>query len=247
MSKLQTIEYEKFCESLSNPTHLTLFKAKPLLGISLLEIPPRLGLTIVDRLLGGPAHSVDIGRDLSEIELALLEQALDLILTEWCNQWEDIQEVRPQILGFETNGRFLQTSPHDTVMLVIAMEARIGDCLETIQFAFPHYTIEPLVREICKNLKDQEMLDKGSSNGELKWNNRLDNVFVNLTAEWEGLEMTTRQISKLALGDILEFGSDCAQQVQVKIAQKTKFKGSLGTKGRNWAVQLREIVRIEED
>src|SRR6185503_374356 len=82
MSKLQTITFQKFCESLPNPTHLSLFKVDPLRGIGILEIHPRLGLTIVDRLLGGPAHSITADHDLSEIEMALLDQAVQLILGE---------------------------------------------------------------------------------------------------------------------------------------------------------------------
>src|SRR5206468_11899724 len=85
MSKLQTITYRKFAEALPNPTHLSLFKVEPLRGIGVLDIHPRLGLTIVDRLLGGPAHSITSDHDLSEIELALLDQAVHLILAEWCN------------------------------------------------------------------------------------------------------------------------------------------------------------------
>src|SRR5664279_435919 len=58
MSKLQTLSYQKYAEALPNPTHLTLFKVEPLKGVCLLDMSPRLGLTIVDRLLGGTAHSV---------------------------------------------------------------------------------------------------------------------------------------------------------------------------------------------
>ena len=94
ISKLQTITFQKFCESLPNPTHLSLFKVDPLRGIGILEIHPRLGLTIVDRLLGGPAHSITADHDFSEIEMALLDQAVQVVLAEWCNHWASIQEVR---------------------------------------------------------------------------------------------------------------------------------------------------------
>src|ERR1039457_2032022 len=46
MSKLQTLSYQKYAESLPSPTHLTLFKVEPLKGVCLLDMSPRLGLTI---------------------------------------------------------------------------------------------------------------------------------------------------------------------------------------------------------
>ena len=40
MSKLQTLGYQKYTESLANPTHLTLFKVEPFKGVCLLEMSP---------------------------------------------------------------------------------------------------------------------------------------------------------------------------------------------------------------
>jgi flagellar motor switch protein FliM len=69
MSKIETLSFQKFIDGLSNPTHLTLFKLEPLRGVCLLDIPPRLGLSIVDRQLGGPAHCTDAARDLMQRSL----------------------------------------------------------------------------------------------------------------------------------------------------------------------------------
>src|SRR5580658_2486998 len=51
MAKLTTVTYSKFTENLPNPTHLVMFKVEPLVGVGILDINPRLDLTIADRLL----------------------------------------------------------------------------------------------------------------------------------------------------------------------------------------------------
>src|SRR5262249_40258099 len=84
LAKVQIVGYQKFIDTLPSPTHITLFKADPLKGTGLLVIPPRLGLSLVDRLLGGPGQLPDASRDLSEIEIALLDQIAVLLLGEWC-------------------------------------------------------------------------------------------------------------------------------------------------------------------
>ena len=64
MARLTTATYAKFTESLPNPTHLCLFKAEPLAGVGILDINPRLALTIADRLLamlGGAMAELVIG------------------------------------------------------------------------------------------------------------------------------------------------------------------------------------------
>jgi len=104
MSKINTVTFQEFASTLSNPTHVTLFKVEPLSGVCVLEVNPRLGLTIVDRLMGGSGHSADVDRDLSEIEVALLDQATQIIIGEWCNHWTTSEDLRPVILGHEYAG-----------------------------------------------------------------------------------------------------------------------------------------------
>jgi flagellar motor switch protein FliM len=58
MAKLTTVAFSKFTETLANPTHICLFKAEPLTGVGIVDMSPRLALTVADRLLGGRGHSV---------------------------------------------------------------------------------------------------------------------------------------------------------------------------------------------
>jgi flagellar motor switch protein FliM len=148
LGQLSAVSYVKFTGSLASPTHVCLFKAEPLLGVGVLEINPRLALTIVDRLLGGRGHSVKAERQLTEIEIALLEDIIVIILEEWCGQWKHEQELHPLIIGHENDGRFLQTSPREAIMLTLTLEASFGDCAEQIQIGVPYYTIEPIVKKM---------------------------------------------------------------------------------------------------
>ena len=150
LTGLQTVAYGKLAQSWSNPSHLTLFKIEPLRGVSILEIPPPLGLCIVDRLMGGPGQAPESAREMSEIENALLDQAVQLILGEWCTHWSKVKELKPVLLGCETNGKFIQTALPETMMLVVAMEARIGNCTERLQIGFPYSSLEVLIRQLTR-------------------------------------------------------------------------------------------------
>jgi flagellar motor switch protein FliM len=242
MSKLQTIPYKKFIESLPNPTHLTLFKVEPLRGIGLLDLHPRLGLTIVDRLLGGQAHSIAADHDFSEIEMALLDQAIQVVLAEWCNHWANLQEVRAVMIGHETNGAFLQTAPHDSIMLVLAMEAKVGDCLEQMQIALPCYTLEPIIRKL--SAATEAARDAAAPPVlAMKWNRGFDDVLVPVTAMWNDLDLTARAVTQLKVGDVVPLTPECTQQVKLRLANMPKFTGQLGTVGGKWAVSLTSVLK----
>lgn len=238
MSKLQTVPYRNFTESISSPAHLVLFKCEPLRGVCVLDFNPRLALTIVDRLMGGAGHSAAQGNDLSEIEAALLDQVVQIILSEWCNHWREFQELRPTLLGHENSGQFLQTAHADTVMLVLTLEARMSDCLEQIQLAFPYATIEPLVRQLGLKLNAETQLAQPATAQKPKWNTELEKAKIPVTAEWPALQMTARDLTNLKVGDVLPLDGEVVNNVRLRLASLPKFMGRLGTTGNKWAVEI---------
>ena len=240
LAKVQIVGYQKFIENLPSPTHITLFKTEPLKGVGLLVIPPRLGLTLVNRLLGGSGQTPETSRDLSEIEVALIDQVAMIVLTEWCNHWPEMRELRPALLGFENNSRFLQTSTPDTAMLVLTMDCRIGEQVEPIQIVFPYATVEPLVRLLSPSLPEAD--EAPARAARLVWNPEFDDVKVPVIAEWQGLKMFASQITQLKSGDVLALDPACAAQVQLSFSRVPKFTGRPGTSGGKWAVQLTRAV-----
>jgi flagellar motor switch protein FliM len=239
MARFETVPYGEFTGSLAD-THLTLFKAEPCRGVCILEITPSLGLAIVDRLMGGPGQPAVASRELSEIESALLDQAIQIIVSEWCNHWSQLQELRPVLLGHETSGRFLHTAPMDSAVLVLGMEARVGDCVEQLQIGFPYSTIESLTGRLSPSDGEQEPTATVESRP--IWNPQLNDVRVPVTAEWPNMQLSARELTRLKVGDVLEWSPEMAGQVRLRLARKARFVGRLGTRGNKWAVELTQVL-----
>ncbi|WP_415908178.1 flagellar motor switch protein FliM [Oleiharenicola sp. Vm1] len=242
MAQLTTVTYSKFTESLPSPTHICLFKAEPLVGIGVLDINPRLALTIADRLLGGRGHSVKAERYLTEIEVALLEDVIVIILEEWCAQWKSEQDLRPLIVGHENNGRFLQTSPKDAIVLALTLEVNFGDCSEQMQLGVPYYTIEPLVKKMqARRQKDSAVttVEKRAS-----WQKAYDHISMPVRAEWEAFELSLREVSSLRVGDVIEMPTDLVQQTRVLLNGTPKFIGTVGLDTDRVAVQLTKKIPL---
>ena len=240
LAKVQIVGYQKFTETLPSPTHLTLFRTDPLKGVGLLVIPPRLGLGLVDRLLGGPGKAPEAARDLTEIEVALTDQIAMLLLSEWCNHWPEMRELRPTLLGHENNSRFLQTAPPDTAMLILTLETGLGEQVEPVQLAFPYATVEPLMRQLSPALPETDPAPAPST--QPKWRKELDDVKVDTRAEWQGLKISANQVAALKPGDVLMLSPGCAAQVQLRLSHVPKFFGRPGVAGNRWAVQLTEAI-----
>lgn len=243
LDKLQIVGYQKFIDNLPGPTHITLFKVEPLKGVGLLIIPPRLGLSLVDRMLGGPGKMPETARDLSEIEVALVDQVATLLVSEWCTHWPEMRDLNPMFLGHENNSRFLQTATADTAMLALTLNVGFGEQSEIIQLAFPYATVEPLVRLLCPaGLPGADAASTVAVRPQ--WNPELDDVKVPIIAEWRGLKLSASAIAQLKQGNVLMLDPRCAAQVQLRFNQVPKFLGRPGTRAGNWAVELTNPIAV---
>jgi flagellar motor switch protein FliM len=237
LGTVRIIGYQKFAETISSPAHINLFRIDPLKGTSLLAIPPLLASSFVDRLLGGPGQPTDPNRDPTEIEIAVIDQVSTLLISEWCNQWLEMRDLRPALLGHENNSRYLQTAAADTAMLVATFEAGFGEVSETIQLAFPYATVEPLVRLLCPaGIPGQD--GPAAHEPKLQWSRQFDDVQVPVVAEWQGLKLSAADITRLKSGDVLMLDPRCAAQVQLRLSHIPKFIGRPGTRAGKWAVEL---------
>jgi flagellar motor switch protein FliM len=244
MAKLTTVTYSKFCESLPNPTHLSLFKVEPLNGVGILDVNPRLALTVADRLLGGRGHSVKAERYLTEIEIALIEDVIIIFLEEWCSQWKTEAELRPLIIGHENNGRFLQTSPKDAIVLALALECNFGDCSEQIQIGVPYYTIEPVVKKMqARRQKDTNVTHVAKR---AEWQSSYDRITVPVRAEWQAIELTLREITSLRVGDVVEMPATLCTETRVLLNGTPKFVGTVGLDSDRVAIQLTKKLPNDE-
>lgn len=244
MAKLTTLTYAKFTDSLPNPTHLCLFKAEPMLGVCILDVNPRLALTLVDRMLGGRGHSVKLERYLTEIEIALLEDIIMIILEEWCQQWKHEKELHPQVVGHENNGRFLQTSPKDAIMLALTLEANFGDCSEQIQIGVPYYTIEPMVRAM--QARRQKDSTPGNVSLKAEWKPIYEHITIPARAEWSAFELSLREIAALRVGDVIEMPPQIIDETQVALNGTPKFVGTVGLDEDHVAVKLTKKLPPEQ-
>jgi flagellar motor switch protein FliM len=244
LTRLNTMSYGAFTGELAEVAHLCLFKAEPLTGIGLLDLNPSLALAIADRLLGGRGQAVAADRRLTEIEIGLIDDVILLILEEWCGQWKADPALRPLIVGYENDGRFLQTSPKDANLLTLRVEATFGEVTGAMQIAIPYYTIEPLVRGL-RTRRQKEGARPAAARPPVRWHSAFDHVAVPMRAEWDGYEVSLREIACLRVGDVIELPESLLQQTRILLNGTPKFVGTIGLEGENVAVQIGHKLTID--
>lgn len=238
MGGLETVTYSKFTESIPSPIHINLFKIDQLTGVGVLNLNARLALTIVNRMLGGKGNSIQEERNLTEIEMALIDDVVMIILNEWCKQWEDIRDLSATILARENNGRFLQTSPHEAIILVLDVEAALGDCQDKFQLAVPYYMVEPVIKDMQEQARKFGYMS--SEEKKSQWQHSYNSVTVPVSAEWKAFDIKIKDLLSLEVGDVLELPDDIAQKTRLRVKNSSRFIGEVGVEGERVALRITE-------
>ncbi|MFM8363888.1 MAG: flagellar motor switch protein FliM [Verrucomicrobiota bacterium] len=236
LSRLLTMPYAKFSESMKNPTHISLFKVDQLPGIGILEINPRLAISMTNRMLGGRGLTSEEERYLTEIEIALLEEIVDIIVQEWCRQWKDERHYTGRQIGHENNPRFLQACSADTVTLVLTIEALAGDTVEQIQLGIPYNMLEPIVKSM--HAKRSREMQSASDVKPQQWRTSYNQIAVPLIADWEVPGAAVSDILSMRVGDIIEMPKATLSHTRVRIANAPRFIAQTGTENGHVAIQI---------
>lgn len=238
MSRLETMTYKSMLDILPMPSHLTLFRLTPLSGMCLFDIAPRLGLTILDRMMGGPGHSVKVEREFTDIEISVLRNFIKIVLKEYADSWLKYQPLGFDIVEHENTARFLQIVKPDEIMLYLEVEARFGDCVAGMRFMIPYWMMAPFVDSLMKEISSGEDTQVKRFKLPEDPTSPVYNVPVPITAHWRGLSMTLREVSELSAGDVLMLDPKAIQNVNIDLAGMQKFKADMDRTGPNVMLKL---------
>jgi len=236
MSKLTTMTFGRFQATMRTPGHIALFRVQPLPGIGLFEIPPRMALSLTNRMLGGKGGSTDGERYLTEIEIALLEELIDVVLREWCLQWKEEKELVATQLGYESNPRFLQICSNDTAMLILGIEGLAGDMVDEMQIAVPYTMIEPIIKNMQAG-RNRE-LEMHTNKPKSSWRKPFEQIAVPITVDWVVGQIQLGDAMQLRVGDVLELPKETLSQAQIRVATKPRFLASVGIEDSRVVAQI---------
>ena len=244
VGKLRTLGFGEFTAALPSPAHMLLFKTDPLRGIGVLEVKSGIAQAIVDRLLGGPGKPSAPERQLTDMETALMDQFVQLLLDEWCKMWGKLQPMEAEILGHENNPKFLQCATGDTMILVLVLEARLSEAEGQIQLAFPYAALEPLINKLGQLGAAPVPQATTVTAGSTKLTQHLDKVSVRMSAQWPAVKIPTRALVELEVGSVLDLKTEDAERLELLFGKTVKFRGRLGTRDHKWAVQITEVCKL---
>ncbi len=232
---VEQLSYEEFVRSIPSPTVIVLFRLEPLEGRALLEFSTSLALSMVDRLLGGPGRADQPLRPLTELERGLVERLMQRLLPLLHDAWQSVADVRPVLMGLETNPQFAHIAGPTDVVLLVHFQVDTPQHSHRMNLCLPYLLLQPILSLLSattlfrapSRATQTELLQQAIEDTSVP-------VRVELGRAW------------VALGDLLSLGPDDVvrlnrrvhEALQVLVEGVPVFTGRPGRVGSRLAVEI---------
>lgn len=249
VASVDQLTYEEFIRSIPSPTTLAVINMDPLKGSSVLEIDPSITFTIIDRLFGGSGEATKMSRELTDIELSVIEGIIVRILGNLRESWSNVIDLRPRLGNIETNPQFAQIVPPNDMVVLVTLETKVGEVEGMTNFCIPYITIEPIISKLSAQYW-YSSIRKGATRENFNvLKERLEAIQVDVIAELGSTEIKMNEVINLQRGDIIKLhNSKITNDLLLKVGSEKKFYCRPGVVGKRVAIQVKEqYEEIQDD
>ncbi len=124
---------------------------------------------MIDRLLGGQGDSYEASRELTDIELNLLDSILRIIMQRLKESWATVTEIYPSIEAKESSPNVVQIVSQNEIVIMVVMEIIIGNSSGMVNICYPVVHLESILSRLAnRDIMMGETSAKKSRNKELK-------------------------------------------------------------------------------
>ncbi len=246
LHSVDQMTYGEFLMSLPSPTSFNVFSIKPLDGNCVIEINPSIAFPMIDRLLGGSGESFESTRELTDIELNLLDAILRIIMQRLKEAWAPITDMYANVESKESSPNVIQIVSQNEIVIMVVMEIIIGNSSGMINLCYPVIYLEPILSRLAnRDIMLGETSAKKSRNKELKTLVGRAEVFNE--ALLGRAVLSVGELLDLEAGDILKLDRKADDQAIVSIDKKDVFLAEVGLHRFHRSVKIKELIKTDKD
>ncbi len=246
LHSVDQMTYGEFLMSLPIPTSFNVFSIKPLDGSCVIEINPSIAFPMIDRLLGGLGESFEATRELTDIELNLLDAILRIVMQRLKEAWAPVTDMYPVVEAKESSPNVVQIVSQNEIVIMVVMEIIIGNSSGMINLCYPVIHLEPILSRLAnRDIMLGETSAKKSRNKEL--NALISRAEVFTESILGKTELSVGELLDLVKGDIVRLDRPADDHAIISIDKKDLFLGEIGLHRFRKSVKIERLIKTDKD
>ncbi len=240
------INYSEYIMSLVTPSCTYTYSAVPLEGLCIMDFNPTLAFAFIDRMFGGGEKTLEIERELTGIEKAVMTKIVRRLYGDLEKAWQNIVPLKIEANSFETNPQFIQIIPAGETVIVISLQLKLFKTTGLLTICYPYVSLEPVLTK----LSAQNWIDatKKKNIEETVVHNRenLQPVEVPVTLTLATTSLKMRDFLNLQLGNVITTETKIDAPAIMSVGERKKYLCRPGLFGKRRAGQIMDLYPVIE-
>lgn len=241
LDNIESMRFGEYIDSLTLPTLLAVFKAEEWDNYGLMSVDSSLVYSIVDVLLGGRRGTAAMrieGRPYTTIELNLVKDMIELILSDLSTSFDPVTSVNFAYDRLETNPRFATITRVSNAVIVAHLRIDMEDRGGKIDLMIPYATLEP-VRDLLLQMFMGERYGRDTI-----WENHLMEQLwetdIEIKAILKEKMISLGEIAKWEKGSFLPLEMSSTDDVTLICGDVPLLKGIMGRKSDHIVIKVKD-------
>ena len=225
---IDQVPYSDFLKLLPDPTLFSSLGMRPLESNVALELNPSVVFPMIDMLLGGPGNTPLGERNLTEIELNIIEGVVKLAMRDLREAWRPIMDIEFYLDGMGSKPQMFQiVAPGETVVAV-GLDIKVGEQSGMMNICIPSRMLKTNRHRFAQqwNIRRQKVM--GSDADRIL--TLLQPAFVPMSGELRDSSLTVEDLLKISVGDVVQLSKRVGDPILLCIAGVAKFQGRISKK-----------------
>jgi flagellar motor switch protein FliM len=223
LTSVEQVEAREFQLSLASPCAAALFEAgtRESGAFGVLDFGTGLAFRFLDRLFGGSGQEPAPRRALTAIEQTVLRSLAERSLLLLREAWQGKLMLSNRISSFESDPGMIQFPGREDGVIAATLEVHFGNFVSALVLGLPLSALE-------SGMQDPLREQRGPKPDRPRVESVLRSAHVMVTARLPVLQLSMRDMTSLAPGQVIHTGLAADTAVELFVNGEPRFIGSLG-------------------
>ncbi len=238
LRSVDQISYSEFLKRLSDPTLISSLGMRPLDGNAVLEMNLSLVFPMIDMLLGGPGTATVEQRNLTEIEMNIIEGVIKLAMRDLREAWRPIMELDFYVEGTGSKPQMFQIVSAGETVVTVALEIKVGETSGIMNICLPSRMLKVIRNRFDQQWTSRRQKTAASEAGKIMA--LLRTAELSVTGELRDNNLTVDDLLKVSAGDIIQLNRSLGDPLLLCVGGVPKFQGYLVARRGKIAFEITE-------
>lgn len=238
LKSVDQITYAEFIATLASHSCTYTFSMAPLEGHCLADFSPSLAFAFVDRVFGGRGKGMEAERELTGIELSVMNKINLRANRDMSDAWGRLVQVHIETKSVETTPQFTHIVPPGETVIVVTLQLSLQDVSGVLAICYPYITLEPVLSEMSGQSWIDTTQSKPSENDKLLIRRGLLGVGTDVSVRLAATNISMRDFLGVNIGDVIVTDTGTRNPSRVFVSGVEKFIARPGMHGKRRAIEI---------